>query len=103
MSQSGNGRSSVSHPGTAIPSDPEALRYDRDLTRAELSETVAALTAKLDVPARARDRMHRSAQIAQGNADRAAQLARQIPLPAVGLTVISALAVFWIVRRRRSS
>jgi hypothetical protein len=40
----------------AIPGDPEALAEDIERTRERLGDTVEALTAKLDVTARARDR-----------------------------------------------
>lgn len=85
-----------------IPSDPEALRYDRDLTREELGRTVQALSDKLDVPGRTRERLHRSARSAQDNADRAAQVVKQIPLPAIGVTAAGAIAAVWLVRRKRS-
>jgi uncharacterized protein DUF3618 len=39
-----------------IPDDPEALAEDIERTRERLGDTVEALTAKLDVTARARDR-----------------------------------------------
>ncbi len=40
----------------AIPGDPEALAEDIERTRERLGDTVEALTAKLDVTFRARDR-----------------------------------------------
>jgi hypothetical protein len=40
----------------AIPGDPEALAEDIERTRERLGDTVEALTAKLDVTARARDK-----------------------------------------------
>lgn len=43
--------------GDVIPSDPQALAEDIERTRERLGETVGALTAKLDVPARARDKV----------------------------------------------
>jgi hypothetical protein len=46
-------------PGRAtgpIPGDPEALAEDIERTRERLGDTVEALTAKLDVTGRARDR-----------------------------------------------
>ncbi|HLS76156.1 MAG TPA: DUF3618 domain-containing protein [Nocardia sp.] len=46
-------------PGDAgFPETTEELRADRDLTREELEETLAELTGKLDVPARAEARIH---------------------------------------------
>ncbi|MEV0544845.1 DUF3618 domain-containing protein [Nocardia salmonicida] len=47
------------------PNDPEALRRDREQARQELGETVAELTDKLDVPARAKDKVHDAADAAK--------------------------------------
>lgn len=85
-----------------IPTDPEALRYDRDLTRAELGRTIEALSHKLDVPARTRDRLRRGTHAAQDNADRATQVAKQVPLPAVGLVLVAVVAMIWVLRKRSS-
>lgn len=46
----------VTHGGAAdIPSDPEALAEDIERTRQQVGESVAALSAKLDMKARLRD------------------------------------------------
>ncbi|MEV6658121.1 DUF3618 domain-containing protein [Nocardia fluminea] len=47
------------------PDDPKALRLDREQARQELGETVAELTDKLDVPARAKDKVHETAEAAK--------------------------------------
>lgn len=47
------------------PNDPKALRNDREQARQELSETVAELVDKLDVPARAKDKVHETAEVAK--------------------------------------
>ena len=43
--------------GTERPQDPERLREDIEQTRQELGDTVAALSDKTDVKARARERV----------------------------------------------
>ena len=41
------------------PSDPEAIRADIEATREQLGRTVDELSHRLDVPARARERVER--------------------------------------------
>jgi hypothetical protein len=54
----------------AMPSDPEALAEDIERTRERLGDTVEALTAKLDVTARARDKADQvKGRIAEVTAD----------------------------------
>ncbi|ONM47948.1 DUF3618 domain-containing protein [Nocardia donostiensis] len=48
-----------------LPNEPELLRVDRDLARQELGETVAELTSKFDVKARAGDKAHEAADAAK--------------------------------------
>ncbi|WP_376744267.1 DUF3618 domain-containing protein [Nocardia veterana] len=68
----------------------EQLRRDRDRTRAELGRSVEALSERLDVATRTRDRMHRAAHSAQDNAQRAGARAQENAIP-------------WPSARRRSS
>ena len=44
-------------PGVSGPTDPDAIRADIEVTRAELGRTVDELTHRLDVPSRARERV----------------------------------------------
>jgi hypothetical protein len=70
----------------APPSDPQQLREEIRRTRAELGDTVEALTRKVDVRARAREAAasarerakDRAAAVTQALADRSAQLKEQL-------------------------
>ncbi|MGW6422261.1 DUF3618 domain-containing protein [Nocardia sp. NPDC055053] len=108
------------------PNDPDAVRLDRDQARRELSDTVAELTDKLDVPARTKDKVHHTAEaakhritdakyqtlhtadLARDTAEQALHKTRQAagiaPKPAlsVAAAVLAAVAVWLITRRRRS-
>lgn len=53
MSEADNTASGQAEPA---PNDPDAIRADIEATRAELAETVDALTAKLDVKGQASER-----------------------------------------------
>ncbi|WP_278265336.1 DUF3618 domain-containing protein [Nocardia sp. AG03] len=98
------------------PVDPEDLRLDRDLTRQELGETVAALTDKLDVPARAKDKVHATTEAAKQQVtdakyqalatadqarDMAGQAARTPAIPLAAAALAAGVAVWLIARRRR--
>ncbi|WP_040794927.1 DUF3618 domain-containing protein [Nocardia higoensis] len=48
-----------------FPQTPDEIREDRDQTRQELEQTVADVTDKLDVPARAEAEFHDTAQPAK--------------------------------------
>ena len=83
-------------------SDLERLRDDIAHTRQELGETIEALSARLDVKARARDGLRR----ARG---RAAELTEpvRLPSPAAGAVLGAGIAaglllVAMLLRRRRS-
>jgi len=57
------------HTNGASPQDPEAIKADIERTRANLTETVDALAAKLDIRTRARAKaaeVRRSATTASG-------------------------------------
>ena len=107
----------MSHPD-ATPAEPgpdasaEDLQADIDHTRAELGQTVGALTAKLDVKARARDaaadakrqvadqsRMAKNAVIAKTTTPDGA-VKPAVPVAAVAALVAVAVGVV-IWRRRR--
>jgi hypothetical protein len=57
VSSSSTGRSGV--PEVNGPSDPEAIRADIAATREQLGRTVDELSHRLDVPARAKERVER--------------------------------------------
>jgi hypothetical protein len=73
-------------PAAPPPSDPQQLREEIRRTRAELGDTVEALTRKVDVRARAREAAasarerakDRAAAVTQALVDRSAQLKEQL-------------------------
>ncbi|HEY2947147.1 MAG TPA: DUF3618 domain-containing protein [Micromonosporaceae bacterium] len=78
--------------------DPAALRAEIERTRAELGETVQALAAKADVPARVR---RSAAHRAEAMRDSVRQ-ARRSPAPWFALGAAAAvIAVVLILRGRR--
>jgi hypothetical protein len=78
--------------------DLAALRLEIDRTRIELGDTVAALAAKTDVKARARDAVaDLGGQLRQGAA---VALRRPVPMVFLGAAAVGA-AVVWIIWRRR--
>jgi len=84
------------------PAEVEQLRRDRDRTRAELGRSVEALSERLDLATRTRDRMHRAAHSAQDNAQRAGARAQENAIPlAIGAATL--LTIVWVVRRARSA
>ncbi|MFI6042523.1 DUF3618 domain-containing protein [Nocardia sp. NPDC051321] len=96
------------------PPETELLRADRDLTRQELGQTLAELTSKFDLKARAGEQLEHTADtarekvtgvrtIAQDNAVRVAQVARLRPVPlAVVAVLLAAPAAWFVVRYRRN-
>ena len=78
---------------TQLTDDPAqraaALRTEIEETREELGDTAAALAAKTDVKARARNR---------------AEEIKQNPAPAIAAgAVVATLALLWLARRRTRS
>jgi uncharacterized protein (TIGR03382 family) len=72
----------------------EELRREIERTRAELGETVEALSHKADVKTQAREKVEHAKQNVQAQA-------RDKPVgPIAGIAV--ALVVLWLIRRRRS-
>lgn len=59
-----------------FPSTPEEIRADRDVTRQELEQTISELTEKVDIPARAEEKIHDTAQAARQRTTEAGQHAR---------------------------
>jgi len=63
---------------TVDTNDPEQIRADIEQTREELGETVAALSAKTDVKARAKDRIEGTKATLQDTREKVAGKAREI-------------------------
>ena len=85
---------------TQLTGDPAeraaALRAEIEETREDLGDTAAALAAKTDVKARARDR----ADELKARARAKAEEVKQNPAPAIAAgAVVATLAIFWLSRR----
>jgi hypothetical protein len=74
----------------------EELRAEIKLTRAELGETVQALTAKADVKSRALGQLEQSRQRA-----REAVVANQVPIALVAAGIVAVVGIILVVRGRR--
>jgi ElaB/YqjD/DUF883 family membrane-anchored ribosome-binding protein len=82
----------------------EDLRRDIDRTRADLGETAAALGAKADVKARAKERVHEIrenvAAKTPASASQAGEAVKQHPVPSAALVAFAAgLAIGWRLAR----
>jgi uncharacterized protein DUF3618 len=75
-----------------IPDDPRALAEDIERTRHQVGDSIAALTAKLDVKAQLRD---------AGNAAARGARERRVPLAAGGVALLLVGAgLIWLIKRR---
>jgi hypothetical protein len=85
----------VSEPGTR---DPDQIKAEIDATRQQLSRTVDEIGSRLDVPARAKERVYRTR-------DTAVETYRESPPIVLGaalaLVAVTVGLVVW--RRKRSS
>ena len=59
-------------------SDPEQIRRDIEQTREELGDTVEALSAKTDVKAQAKKKLHLTKESVSGRAEHLAGQAREV-------------------------
>lgn len=105
------------------PSDPQQLRDEIEQTRADLADTVAALSAKTNVTARAKEaaagvgaeaadlagvavrRVKSSAVAARASVtdgDLLGAARRPVPIAVIAGAAVLAVVVVYIVRRRRS-
>lgn len=80
---------------TSVPADRAAIEADIEATRADLGETVDALSRKLDVKSRVRSSAADTAQRVQARA-------RQQPAIPAGVLVGLVVVVGLVVWRRRS-
>jgi hypothetical protein len=75
--------------------DPDRIRADIEATRAELGRTVDELSARLDVPARARESAYRAR-------DTAVETYRESPPAVIGAAVaLAGLVVGLVILRRK--
>lgn len=79
---------------TTDPTDPDAIRADIEATREQLGRTVDELSNRLDVPARAKERVARTR-------DTAVETYRESPPAVVGAGAALAGLVALVVWRRR--
>lgn len=79
---------------TPDPTDPDAIRADIEATREQLGRTVDELSNRLDVPARARERVARTR-------DTAVETYRESPPAVVGAGAGLAALLGFVVWRRR--
>jgi ElaB/YqjD/DUF883 family membrane-anchored ribosome-binding protein len=79
------------------PRDPEQIQAEIEATRAQLAATVDQLSARLDVPARARERAYRIRDIA-------VETYRESPPVVIGAAValVGLVAGVVILRRKRA-
>jgi ElaB/YqjD/DUF883 family membrane-anchored ribosome-binding protein len=77
------------------PADPDQIKAEIEATRAQLAETVDELSARLDVPARARESAARAK-------DTAVETYRESPPVVIGAAlVLSGLVLGLVVLRRK--
>ena len=76
------------------PNDPEAIQAEIEATREHLSRTVDELGARLDVPARARERAYRIK-------DTAVETYRESPPAVIGAALALAGVVLGVIILRR--
>ena len=80
---------------TAASSDPDQIKAEIDATREQLARTVDELSARLDVPARAKERVLRTK-------DTAVETYRESPPVAIGAVVaLAGLVVGLVILRRK--
>ncbi len=82
----------------AGPDDLDAIQAEIEQTRAHLSRTVDELSARLDVPARARERAYRAR-------DTAVETYRESPPVVIGgaLALVGLVVGLVILRRKRAN
>jgi hypothetical protein len=83
--------------------DTEQLRREIERTRAELGQTVEALSHKADVKAQARARADAAKQQARQKAELVQSQAREKPAVPLAVGIGVAVVGLWLLRRRRRS
>jgi Protein of unknown function (DUF3618) len=86
--------------------DIDEIQTDIAQTRKELGETVEALSAKMDVKQRTKDKAAdtKEAVVAKAHAVQHAAIddgRAKVTVPAIAVVVVGAAALVWFVRRRR--
>ena len=86
-------------PDTGRPRDAEDIKAEIDATREDLSRTVDEIAARLDVPARARERVAEKALVVR---DTAVETYRESPPAVLGAAVALVAVVVGIVAWREN-
>ncbi|MCG5434423.1 DUF3618 domain-containing protein [Mycobacterium sp. MYCO198283] len=82
--------------------DVDAIQADIENTRAELGQTVEALSAKLDVKGQAQAKVDEKKQQVADKAQAVSHRAKQQPaVPAAAVVAVAALVIGLVVYRRR--
>ena len=86
---------------TTSPDDQRELEKEIEQTREQLGETVEALVAKVDVKARAQQKLGQLTARLKGKATEAGEQIKKDPVPAAAAAgVIGALVLFFTLMRR---
>jgi len=81
------------------PQDIDGIRADIASTRAELGDTVAALTAKLDVKARAGKVFHNARESMEDRAATGVRVLHDLPVAAIAIAVAGLAAAGYMLWR----
>jgi len=88
----------------AEPADPDQLRGEIAEAREELGETVEALVAKVDVKARAKEKVEEQKAQAQEKVEEATEQVKERPVPVAAIAGgVVALVVLVIVLKKRGN
>jgi len=86
---------------TTSPDNQQELEKEIEQTREQLGETVEALVAKVDVKARAQQKLGQLTARLKGKATEAGEQIKKDPVPAAATAgVIGALVLFFTLMRR---
>ena len=86
---------------TTSPDDQQELEKEIEQTREQLGETVEALVAKVDVKARAQQKLGQLTARLKGKATEAGEQIKKDPVPAAATVgVMGALVLFFTLSRR---
>jgi ElaB/YqjD/DUF883 family membrane-anchored ribosome-binding protein len=88
----------TSAPNGSGPTDPDQIKAEIEATRAQLAETVDELSARLDVPARARESAARAK-------DTAVETYRESPPAVIGgaVALVGLVVGLMVLRRKRAT
>ena len=84
----------------------DEIRTDIEQTRKELGDTVGALTAKMDVKTRTKEKVAETRDLVADRAHAVQHVAlddgrARVTVPAAAVVVVGVAALIWLLRRRR--